>query len=354
MFFYIKYMLGARLIKIKIIILFIFITSTFNVYANDINVYVNPGRDVVLPVTLDGFALNNQLINGRFFWAHERVGTSSEFARSQTLNDITLSMVGTDSTFRLLFNGNGRTWNCDFGGNDLPQGFPAPNLSGTSRWRYCGGETQRIGFHLRNNAQALGNAWRVNFRTRVNRVRIVVPPNVSTQQVRFSINHRVQRNNAPRAINVGTPDRITVHIIQNTCTFGTNNADIDINVGDVTPGINGPITPLNLDLTCISENNEVGTAVHAGLSNTENTMLATYRIEENTPANRNHLAANVFLFRPNDERINLGQVYDDIFELNNLEYQVIPSQINEFDPHDNTAAQFGAFTRSYNVRIDYF
>ncbi|EAR54644.1 hypothetical protein SKA34_09888 [Photobacterium sp. SKA34] len=342
------------MLKIKVIMLLLIITSTFNIYANDINVYVNPGRDVVLPVTLDGFALNNQLVNGHYFWANERVGTASEYARSQTLNNITLSMVGTDSTFRLLFNGNGRTWNCDLGSNGLPVGFPSPNLSGISEWRYCGGGTQRMGFGLIDQTQTLGNAWRVNFRTRVNRVRIVVPPNVTSQQVRFSINHRVQANNASSPSSFGTPDRIIVHIIQNTCTFGTNNAAIDINVGDITPGINGPRVPLNTDLTCISENNEVGTAIDTVSSNDENTLLANYRIEENSTANVNEQAANVFLFRPNNVRIHLGQVYDNIFELNNFEYQVIPSPIVEFNPHDNTAAQFGAFTRSFNVIIDYY
>ncbi|PSV38494.1 MULTISPECIES: hypothetical protein [unclassified Photobacterium] len=340
------------MIKIKGIMLFLIVTSTFNVYANDIDVFVNPGRDVVVPVVLDGITLNNQLVNSEFFWAHERVGTSDEYSRSETRGNITLSMVGTASTFRLLFNGGGTNWNCNLGGNPLPGAFPGHNLAGNILHRFCGGGSQRLGFHLRN--RVLRNNWRVNLRTRVNQVRIVVPANATTQQERFSIFHRVQRNNADRPINVGTADRITVHIIQNTCTFGANNADIDINVGDITPGIDGPRTPVDLDLTCISENNEVGTAVNAGLSNTENTMLANYRIEENIASNFNDKAVNVFLFRPNNVRVNLGQVYDDIFELNNLEYQVIPSPIDEFDPHDNTAAQFGAFTRSYNVIIDYF
>ena len=339
------------MIKIKGIIFFLILTSTFNVYANDIDVFVNPGRDVVLPVTLDGMERHNQWVNSEFFWAHERVGTADRYAMSETRGDITLSMVDTDSAFRLTFDGNGQWHDCDMSG-PLPQTFPTAYFSNVSRWRFCGDGTQRIGFHLKN--QSLGNAWRVDFRTKVTKVRIVVPIHITTQQVTFSIDHRLQRNNAPSPISIGTPDRITVHVIKNTCTFGTNNADIDINVGDITPGKNGPKTPLNLDLNCHSENDEVGTIVDAGSSTDENTMLASYRIEDNTPANVNGRAANVFLFRPNDERINLGQVYDDIFELNNLEYQVIPSQINEFDPHDNTAAQFGAFTRSYNVIIDYF
>ncbi|KJG31184.1 hypothetical protein C0W92_09445 [Photobacterium angustum] len=344
------------MIKIKGIIFFLIVTSTFNVYANDIDVFVNPGRDVVIPVELDGIAGNNLTINGHYFWAHERVGTGSEYGTVETRGNITLRVVGTESSFSLFLNGNEEEWNCNYRlgtGATISTLFPGHGLQNNlfNGWRACGANSHRLGFHVRN---ALGSNYRVNYETKVNFVQISVPENLTTQRETFTIFHRIQRNAAAGPGNIGTADTITVHIIQNTCTFGTNNADIDINVGDVTPGKDGPRTPLNLDLNCHSENNEVGTVVDAGSSNDENTMLASYRIEENTPANVNDLAANVLFFRPNNDQIILGHVYDDIFELNNLEYQVKPSQIDEFDPHDNTVAQFGAFTRSYNVIIDYF
>ncbi|EAR54643.1 hypothetical protein SKA34_09883 [Photobacterium sp. SKA34] len=342
------------MIKFKGIMLFLIVTRSFNVYANDIDVFVNPGRDVVLPVTLDGITSNNITVNSEYFWAHERVGTGSEYSRSETRGNITLRIDGAESEFTLIHNGNAVVWNCNYrrgSGGATPALFPGFGLQNNLHegWRECG-RIQRLGFHIND---AMDGDYVVNYDTRVNFVRIEVPDNVTTQQETFTISHR-RHVNGGGVINIGTADTITVHIIQNTCTFGANNADINIDDGEFTPGIDGPRTPLNLDLTCISENNEVGTGIDTVSSNNENTLLANYRIEENSTANVNELAANVFLFRPNNVRINLAQVYDNIFELNNLQYQVIPSQINEFNPHDNTAAQFGAFTRSFNVIIDYY
>lgn len=344
-------MYGAtELINQKLVIIFIIQFIASNVYAgNTENIYVHPGSSINVKVNLTPYRQQGVNWRGKHLWVASVIG-NERWSNSDEKEGISIEITKSQARLNLIghLTNQREEWNCDFTkGNRFKTGFPGVGLNNlikdNGKQRRCKNE-HRVGFHL---TRAVKN-WKVGYSTAITEVKIDVPEDTKVTTVRFPVYQKTQIGGHPI---VKREQAIIVHVIQNTCSFTSNNEDIDVNIGDIAPGKR---VFKNLPITYKCSPKDGNNASTVTSSSGPNVMTAKYKIIENPSGNTNKKAVNVKFFRPDESPLILNKSYNDISELRNLKYEVVASPISDFNPHDPTSAQFGYFNRSYNIELIYY